>query len=185
MKCQVPRGVPGILPLVGHGNHIGVVEVCPILVAAVPPLSRRRWTSRIAFEPLALYVVIELLRPQQPSDALPHHVLRVFRKVFGDDPIVELVRLQLARHEHTIEFAVERIFRRRPFLVCESQLDGNGLARRDGETVIGRGLGSFGRLVHGVDATIHYEIVDAVLAEHRAGRVVETTRVGFVFREQY
>ena len=60
--------------------------------------------------------------------------------------VVELVSLELARHEDAIEFAIERIFRRRPFLVGKPQLDGDGLARRDGETVVGRGLGAFGRL---------------------------------------
>src|SRR5712691_12528736 len=36
MKRQVPRGVPGILPFVRHGNNVVVVEMRPILVAAVP-----------------------------------------------------------------------------------------------------------------------------------------------------
>ena len=46
VEGQVPGGVPGILPLVRHREDVGVVEVRPVAVAAVPALGRRRRLAR-------------------------------------------------------------------------------------------------------------------------------------------
>ena len=35
VESQVPGGVPGIFPLVRHGQHVGVIEVQPVAVAAM------------------------------------------------------------------------------------------------------------------------------------------------------
>src|SRR5689334_5180093 len=51
VKRQVPRGVPRILPLVGHRDHVGVVKVRPFLVAAIESLSRGLRMPRITLEP--------------------------------------------------------------------------------------------------------------------------------------
>ena len=48
VEREVPGGVPGILPLVRHRDDVGVVEVLPVAVAAVPALVRRRRLGRVA-----------------------------------------------------------------------------------------------------------------------------------------
>ena len=77
VKCQVPCGVPGILPFVWHGDHIGVVEVPPIPVAPVLAFGGWGRVARISLQPILDDVVIELLRPQHAGEALAHYVLRV------------------------------------------------------------------------------------------------------------
>ena len=64
VKRQIPRGIPRILPFVGHGNNVVVVKMRPVLVAAVPSAVRRLRTRRIAFEPRAHVVVIKLFGPE-------------------------------------------------------------------------------------------------------------------------
>jgi len=51
MEGQVPGRIPGVLPLVGHRQHVQVVEVAPIGVAA--PLARLGWVrlGRITLQP--------------------------------------------------------------------------------------------------------------------------------------
>ena len=93
VKRQVPCGVPGILPFVGHGDDVGVVQMRPLVIAAVAALRRRRRIARIAFEPLLHHVVIELLGPQHAGKALAHDILRVRRKVLRDDGGVKFVGL--------------------------------------------------------------------------------------------
>ena len=68
VKGQIPAGVPRVLPLVGHREHLVVVEVRPTRVASVQAARRRRRHQRIALEPIADDVVVELLRPQQPGE---------------------------------------------------------------------------------------------------------------------
>ena len=45
----------------------------PLVVAAVPPLGRRRRLLGIAVEPSLHVVVVELLAPEHPGDGLPQH----------------------------------------------------------------------------------------------------------------
>src|SRR5438067_10971897 len=91
MKSKVPRGVPGILPLVGHGDNVGVVEMLPLTIAA--KLSPRGWSGgvRIASEPLLHDVVVELLRPEHSSEPLAHDVLRVCGEIVWNHCSVERV----------------------------------------------------------------------------------------------
>ena len=41
VKREIPGGIPGILPLVRHGDDVGVVDMRPIRVASMEPLSGR------------------------------------------------------------------------------------------------------------------------------------------------
>ena len=49
LERQVPGGIPGVLPSVGHRDDVAVVQVLPVVVAMVPPLGWRRGLQRIAF----------------------------------------------------------------------------------------------------------------------------------------
>ena len=76
VKRQVPGRKPRILPRVRHRDHVVVVEVRPIVVAAVPGARRRRRLRRIALQPIANDVVVELLAPQHARQRLPLHGAR-------------------------------------------------------------------------------------------------------------
>ena len=52
VESQVPGGVPGILPVVRHGDDVAIVEMLPVVVAAVLAARRRRRLRGIAFQPL-------------------------------------------------------------------------------------------------------------------------------------
>ena len=67
VEGKVPGCIPGVLPFVGHGDDVRIVEMAPFPVSPVCALSGRRWLSRIAIEPLLHDVVIELLGPQHPG----------------------------------------------------------------------------------------------------------------------
>ena len=60
VKSKIPRGIPGVFPLVGHGDDVVVIEVGPILVAAFLSVSGRHGAGGIAFEPRLHVVVIKL-----------------------------------------------------------------------------------------------------------------------------
>ena len=77
MESQVPGSVPGVLPLVWHGDNVGVVQMRPLVVAPTQPLGRRRRPCRIAFEPPIHFVGIELLTPQESAQRLAHDVAGV------------------------------------------------------------------------------------------------------------
>ena len=72
VECQVPRRVPRVLPLVGHRDHVVVVEVPPCRVAPVQAARRRCRLPGIAVEPPGDVVVVELLRPQHAAERLAH-----------------------------------------------------------------------------------------------------------------
>src|SRR5499427_6706963 len=139
----------------------------------------------VALQPLALHVVIELFRPQQAGKALPHYVLRVIRQLGRYHRVVKLACLKLAGEKDLIEFAIERVFCGGQVLVREAELNRNGFAGCHRETVVRCSLGAFALSIYGVDPAVHYEIIDAVLAEDRTRSVVQASVVGLVPGEQH
>src|SRR4029077_131658 len=93
VKCQVPRRVPRILPLVRHRNNVVVVQMLPLFVSPVPSVFRRLRTRRISLQPCAHIEVIKLLGPQHSCVRLPHHQSRVLRQPLREPRIVEFVCL--------------------------------------------------------------------------------------------
>ena len=77
MKRQVPGGVPGIFPFVRHGDDIFVVEVWPIVITTIEPFLRWRRIVQVSLKPTLYDIVIVLLRPEQPGEALAHDILRI------------------------------------------------------------------------------------------------------------
>src|SRR5207245_9115477 len=63
MKRKIPRGVPGVFPLVGHGDNVRVVEIEPFLIPALLARFWRTWPGRITVEPGANIVGTKLLPP--------------------------------------------------------------------------------------------------------------------------
>ena len=69
VEGEVPRGEPGVLPLVGHRDDVGQRQVLPVRVAPAGASAgrRRRRLGRVAVQPLLDVVAVELLAPQQPG----------------------------------------------------------------------------------------------------------------------
>ena len=80
VKREVPRGIPGVLPLVGHRDHVAVVEVLPGRVAAGQSFWRRLRAGGIALEPALNAVVVELFRPEHPRHRLSQHKRLIRRR---------------------------------------------------------------------------------------------------------
>ena len=105
VEREVPRRVPRVLPLVGHRDDVVVVEVRPLVVAALESLGRRRRLGGIALEPAPDVVVVELLAPEQARERLAHDAPAVVVEGVGDDRGVERVRLAHAAREQGVELA--------------------------------------------------------------------------------
>src|SRR3954451_23892794 len=106
MECKVPRSKPRVLPLVRHRDDIGVVQVLPIAVASLLATSWRWRSRRVTVEPVRNYIVVELLRPDQTGEGLPHHVLSVGAQVLRNDLGVELIRLGLAPRKRFVKLGI-------------------------------------------------------------------------------
>ena len=103
VERQVPGGEPGVLPGVGHGEHVVGVEGAPTGVAAAVALLRRRGLGRVAVEPGGDVVVVELLAPQHPGERLAHHQRLVRGRRVGRQVGVERVGLGAAGGDHVVE----------------------------------------------------------------------------------
>src|SRR5439155_9807244 len=92
-------GVPRVLPALGHRDDVAVVEVRPVVVAALAPARGRRRLRRVALEPVLHDVVVELLRPEQARVGLTDDGLLALAERPGDVAGVERVRLADAVRE--------------------------------------------------------------------------------------
>ena len=93
VEGEVPGRVPGVFPLVGHGDDVAVVHVVPVVVARGGLPRRLERVGAALLQPLVHVVVVELLGPEHPRQGLPHDVGRVGVQRGRDDGGVELVRL--------------------------------------------------------------------------------------------
>ncbi len=166
VERQVPGRIPRVLPLVRHGDHVRVVEVSPLVIAAFRALRGRGRIARIALQPVLDHVVIELLGPQHAGKALAHDVLRVRRKILRNDRRVELVGFALAESKRLVEagkgvlaFEVG---------VGQAQAHDDGLARTNRELVVGCGLGAGMLRIDRIRGAVNDVVVDAVFHVGRA-----------------
>ncbi len=121
VEGQVPGGVPGVLPLVGHRDDVVVVEVCPLAIAPVLPFRRRWRLSGVAIDPAADIEVVPLLRPKHPGQRLAHHAPGVVGELRRDHSGVELLRLLHSLRDQRVEAFPER--RLSEFPIHEPQPD--------------------------------------------------------------
>ncbi len=70
VKRQVPGGVPRVLPLVRHRDDVGVVQVSPLAVAAIPAVGGRCRVVRVAVQPFRHVVIEVLLAPDHSGEGL-------------------------------------------------------------------------------------------------------------------
>ena len=109
MKGEIPDRVPGILPLVRHGDDVAVVHVVPLVVARGGLAVRLERVGAALFEPLVHVVVVELLAPQHSRQGLAHDIGPVGLERRGNDGRIEVVGFLAARLQHLVEGVAEGI----------------------------------------------------------------------------
>src|SRR5438128_982509 len=155
----------------------------PLVVATLAALLRRGRIARVTLEPVFDYVVVKLLGPQHAGKALTHDVLRIRRKVLGNNSGIELVGFVLAQSESLVE-AGKRILafevgvgKAHPDFYCFS--------RTHCELVMSCCCGASMRRIDGILGAMHHIVVDAVFD---VGSAVldskEPAGVGLVLGEQ-
>src|SRR5215813_8746116 len=135
MKRKVPRGVPWILPLIRHGNDIGIVEMCPLVISPTDARRRRLGGGRITIQPLLNYVVIELFGPEHTGECLTHDQPRIIGKISGNDGPIELVSLVDPSDEDIFK-VYESLLSVFVIFITQAQTDGRGFAGSKREFVI-------------------------------------------------
>jgi hypothetical protein len=168
VEREVPGRVPGVLPLVGHGDDVLVVEVPPRVVAALPAGGRWRRLGGIALQPPPDVEVVELLAPQQSGKGLAHHPPRVVGARRSLEALVELVGLTDAGRERGVEGRAERVLAGRH--VGQAQGHGRRLTGGQAQAIVGSGLGAGPGRVDGIQPAVDDIVVERVLDVHRCAR---------------
>ena len=178
VKRQIPCRIPGILPLVGHGDDVGVVQMRPVGIAPVQPLGRRRRLPRISVEPGIHVVGVKLLAPQHAGEGLPLHPAQIVRAAGIGQRLVEFVRFGDPVGEGAVEIVES------PVAVGETQPDRFRLAGLKLHRVPGRALGADTVGVHRAGAPLHDVLVDSVLDVSAVLAAEETGEVRVVVGEE-
>ncbi len=116
VKCGIPRGVPGILPLVRHRNDVAVVQVRPVAVANLFSVRRRRRHVGIALQPVIHRIIVKLFGPQQAGICLTHGLLCIFGQILWQFVCVEGVGFRFSLLQGEVEWCSEHLCRR--FVFC-------------------------------------------------------------------
>ena len=173
LKRQVPRGEPGELPLVGHGQDVPREHVRPVGVSTGLPLVGRGRLAGVAVEPGVQGVVVELSRPQQAGVRLAGHASGFVVEVLRDQVGVERVGLGDAPVEDLIETLVEGLPIRAIGGVEQPKLQHRLLAGRQREMVMQGRLRAASVGVDGVGASGDHVIADGILDVLRAVGLAE------------
>ncbi len=187
MEGEVPGRVPGVLPLVRHGDDVVVDHVEPLGVPhALPEQGRSPRPHPVLLEPGGHVVVEVLLAPEHAGERLPHHPcpVRIGPHRRRRDAPVEDVRLlpPLLQHPVVVPEGGRHLRRRR---TSEPQPDGAGLAGPDGERDVRRHLGPAPGRVHRGHPAVHHGLVDSVLHVGRGiGLSPESLGVALVLGEE-
>ena len=185
VEGQVPGRIPGVLPLVGHGDDVLVQHVEPLRVPGVA-IAVMEWVGVVLVEPVVAIEEEELFAPQHAGDGLAHDVGRILTHGWRGDRLVELVGFTTPGGEDVVERLSEGLgllVRRR---AREAHANHLGLTGADGDLVVCRDLRALPAGVHGILAAVDDAVVDAVL--HVRALVLlprkESLVVGFVLGEQ-
>ena len=73
VKCQVPGGIPGVLPFVGHGDDVVVDHVEPVAVAAGTARGVEG-VGAVLLQPGVGIKIVVLLGPEHAGEGLAHDV---------------------------------------------------------------------------------------------------------------
>ena len=184
MERQVPRGVPRVFPLVGHGDHVSIEHVEPLGVPRVPPRGADERMRLVLLEPRVQIEQVVLLRPEHPGERLPVDAPFVLGQRARRDPVVELVGVGQPRREGRVEVRPERLV---PTVGGHGQPQTNGqrAASWHVEDVSGRSLRPGLRRVHRFGVAGDDVLVERVLDPWRGVRLTpEAVGVALVFGEE-
>ncbi|OPY90220.1 MAG: hypothetical protein A4E73_02606 [Syntrophaceae bacterium PtaU1.Bin231] len=176
VEGQVPGRVPGVLPLVGHGDDVLVEHVEPLRIpgGAIPAVEG---VGVVLVEPVVAVEVEELLAPEHAGDGLAHDGGRVGRDGRRGHRTVKVVRLLQAGGQGPVELRAEGrcagVASPAGGRGGEAQPHGCRAAGRYVEPVVRRDLGALLFGVHRALIAFDDAVVDAVL-DVRA--VVRTAR---------
>ena len=182
MEGEVPRGVPGVLPLVRHRDDVVVDHVRPLLVADVEPRRRAQRVRRVLAQPDVQVEVVVLLGPQHSGQGLTHDHRAVLVQRCRDDRRVELVGLRLTQRQHLVEVRERVVGARRRG--GQAQVEHDLAASRDDRLPVGSDLRAALR-AHCVGFAVNDGPVDAVLhVGRRVGLAPQAFGVRLVLAEE-
>ncbi len=105
VERQVPGRIPRILPLVRHGDHVGVQHVKPIHVARAAPGGLEQRMALVLLKPPIQIEVVELLAPEHARQRLAVHAPLVLVQRLRGNPGVEFVRVGDSALDDVLEVA--------------------------------------------------------------------------------
>src|SRR4051794_38632633 len=111
MKCQIPRRIPRVLPLVGHRDDVLVKYVEPFGIPRIPSTRSGHRVSVMFGKPPVQIEMIELLGPEHSSQRLPVHAALILVQRLRSNAVVELIRIEESGRKRLVEIG-ERIGRR-------------------------------------------------------------------------
>ena len=107
VEGQVPGRVPGVLPLVGHGDDVLVHHMVPLPVPEVAAAAIEG-VGVVLVQPLVTVEEVELLGPEHAGDGLAHDIGRIRGDRGRGDGPVELVRLLQPGGQGLVKLRAER-----------------------------------------------------------------------------
>ena len=108
MKGKIPRGVPRVLPFVGHRNDVAIEQMPPVLVASCLPGAAGNGGTVFAAQPFRHDVVIELFGPAKTRMCLSEYTFFVRAEIVTGQRVRPGIGLSDSAFEDPIELAIER-----------------------------------------------------------------------------
>ena len=181
MKSEIPGRIPGIFPLVGHGEHVAVEHVEPLGISGFAVRVPEQGVSFVLVQPFVQIEVVVLLAPEHSGERLAMHAALVLTQCFWGDPLVEFVRVRQAGLEYLLKIA-EGI---RRGLRAEPQPHYFTASRGDLQAVMRGGLGPGPGRIHSVAPAQDNTLVERIFHIRRGICLPpQAARVGLVLREQ-
>ena len=181
VEGQIPRGIPRILPLVGHRDDVLVQHVEPFGVAGGAKAVMER-VGIVLGEPVLAIEEEELLAPQHPGDGLPHDVSGIGTHAGRRHGLIKLIGFLQPIGQDFIE-VIKRLIGR----AGEPQANHLGLTGFNRDVVVRGGLRACLLRVHGVLPALHHVVVDAILDVGTFVRLLAGEQplvIGFVLGEE-
>ena len=180
VERQIPGRVPGILPLVRHGNDVGVIEIAPFGIAAVQARLRRGYLAGITLEPARSIQAVELLAPNQPGECLAlHHAL-----VGRDDVFLQVGVVLIGFCAALVKQAFELVEGRREHAPRQPQPVFLPAAGGENRLIPHAGLGAGFRGIDPLRMAADDPLVKTILEIAGGAGVPEPRGIGFVLGEQ-
>ncbi len=162
MECQVPGRVPGIFPLVRHGDDVLVQHVEPLGVPEISKSGMER-IGVVLVQPVVTIEEEKLLAPQHAGESLAHHVGRVFTHRWRRDGLVKLIGFAKPVCKHFLKLLPKGFALLVWRTLGEPQANHFGLTGIYHGPVVRRDLGALLAWVYRALIALHQPIVDAIL----------------------